>query len=167
METPSQRQVTQVLQSRLLVQNSKTHGASRQNRGGPSVTTTTTGTMTLTVRTATTAAASTPGATWTTTTRTAATTSTSVLALQYRHVAHRLAANYFNRNTQHGRDNNNLTNHRAPTTATTALATAQESQQLKQARKTNMVECVLMEFKLAEMAPAQLAGRYMVTNSGE
>ena len=91
----------------------------------------------MTVRTTTTAAASTLGATWTTTTRTAATTTTYPQVPQYRHGAHRLAASCINRNTQHDRDNSNLANHKASTTARTAPATAQQTQKFKQTRKTN------------------------------
>ena len=69
------------------------------------------GTMTTTVRTAFTAAASTQGVTWTTTRRTAVTTTTYPPVPQYRHVAHRLAASYINRITQHDRDNRNHANH--------------------------------------------------------
>ena len=38
-------------------------------------------------------------------------------------------------NTQHDRDNNNLANHKAPTTAGMAPATAQQTQQVKQATR--------------------------------
>ena len=91
METPWVRN------PRLLVQRNAR--ASRQNRDGPSIRTT--GTTTPTLRKATTAAASTQGATWTTTTCTAATTITYPQFLECTHVAHRLAASYINRNTQH------------------------------------------------------------------
>ena len=79
----------------------------------------TTGTTPIPVRTATSAAASTQGAKCTTTTRTAATTTTYPLVPQHRHVAHRLAASYINRNAPHDRDSSNLADHKAPTTGET------------------------------------------------
>ena len=70
-------------------------------------------------------------ATLTTTTRTTATTAPHPPHPLYKRVAHGLAASYVNRNTQHGRDLSNHANHKAPTTARTAPATARHTQWLK------------------------------------
>ena len=95
----------------------------------PSTTsTTTTGTTTITVRTATTAAAPLQ-------VQRGRPRHAQRLQLQRsfelplnRHVAHRLTASNINSNTQHDRDNSNLANCKAPTTARTAPATTQRAQ---------------------------------------
>ena len=135
----SHRHQQQQLQQKITSHGSQQHGNSIAVSGdGAPIPAVCSRSAKRTRNTATTAAASTPDATWTTTTRTAATTATFPQIPRYRHVAHRLAASYMNRNTQHDRDDNNLANHKEPTTARTALATAQQTQKLKQARKTNL-----------------------------
>ena len=76
--------------------------------------------------------------------------------------AHRLAASYINRNTQHDRDHSNLANHKAPTTGP-APAIARQTQELKQTRKTDS-PLTFFQKKSGENMDVH---RYMLTEPSE